>query len=86
LDADIELSEEMTRIYTTRYSEDTPRPIGMVRRGGTLCTYAEMKFSDVAFSLDLLDARGEVQMGSPEAEQFVMEGLRDIMAHEVGHT
>ncbi len=86
LDADIELSEEMTRIYTTRYTEDTPRPIGMVRRAGTLCTYAEMKFSDVAFSLDLLDARGEVLMGSPQAEQFVMEGLRDIMAHEVGHT
>ena len=86
LDADIELSEEMTRVYTTRYTEDTPRPIGMVRRGGALCSYAEMKFSEIAFSLELLDARGEMLMGSPQAEQFVIDGLKDLMAHEVGHT
>ncbi len=86
LDADIELSEEMTRLYTTRYTEDTPRPIGWVKNAGLLCTYAEMKFSEMGFSLDLLDARGDVLYGSPQAEQFVMDGMKDIVAHEVGHT
>jgi hypothetical protein len=86
LDADIELSEEMTRIYTTRFTEDTPRPIGMVKRGGVLCSYAEMKFSEIAFAMELLDARGEITYGSVQAENFVIDGLRDLMAHEVGHT
>jgi hypothetical protein len=86
LDADIELSEEMTRIYTTRFNEDTPRPIGMVKRNGALCSYAEMKFSEIAFAMELLNARGEIEYGSPQAEQFLVDGLRDLMAHEVGHT
>ncbi len=86
LDADIEINEEMTRLVTTRYTEDTPRPIGLVRRGGALCSYAEMKLSEMAFSLDLLDARGEMTYGSPQAEQYLNDYLKDLMAHEVGHT
>jgi hypothetical protein len=86
LDADIELSEEISRIYTTRYTEDTPRPLGMMKSHGALCTYAEMKFSEIAMGLELLDARGEVLFGSPQAEAFVNDGIKDIMAHEVGHT
>jgi hypothetical protein len=86
LDADIEINEEMTRVLTTRYTEDTPRPIGLVKRAGALCTYADTKMSELAFSLDLLEARGVMREGSPEAKTFVDDWFRDVMAHEVGHT
>jgi Met-zincin/Domain of unknown function (DUF5117)/Domain of unknown function (DUF5118) len=86
LDADIEMSEDISRIYTSRYGEDTPRPIGMFKSGGMLCTHAEGKFSEMAFALDLLAARGEFDIGSEKAEAFVLEGLIDIVGHEVGHT
>jgi hypothetical protein len=38
------------------------------------------------FSLDLLEARGDIAPDSPEAEQFVLGYLRDVVSHEVGHT
>ena len=38
------------------------------------------------FALDLLEARGEIDPDGPEAEQFVLDDLKDIVMHEVGHT
>lgn len=88
LDADIEMNEEMTRIYTARVSEDPPRPVGtgLIRNSGELCTYADSKLSEAAFGLDLLVARGEFEYGSPQAEAWIMDAIKDITAHEVGHT
>jgi hypothetical protein len=86
LDADIELSEQMTRFYSTRFAEDTPRPIGHVHANGKHCVHAQMKSNEIAFGMELLYSRGDLAPGSPQAEQFVYDGIRDIMAHEVGHT
>ncbi len=53
---------------------------------GHICDYAHQKIDDIIFSLELLEARGELTMGSPESDAFIAAGLKDLMAHEVGHT
>ncbi|MBI5276559.1 MAG: zinc-dependent metalloprotease [Burkholderiales bacterium] len=45
-------------------------------------TYAAM---DMHFAMDLLEARGEIDADSPEAEAFVTDAIKGIMMHEVGH-
>lgn len=91
LDADIEMNEDISRIYSARVSEDPPRPVGaalagLFRNSGELCSYADQKLSEAAFGLDLLVARGDFDYGSPEAESWIMDAVKDITAHEVGHT
>ncbi|MBP6530352.1 MAG: zinc-dependent metalloprotease [Burkholderiales bacterium] len=88
-DADIEMNEDITRLYSARIKEDPPRPIsgvGLFRNSGELCTYADNKLTEAAFALDLLVARGEFEYGSPAAESWLMDAIKDITAHEVGHT
>ncbi len=109
LDADIEVNEDITRIYNARNNEDPYRPIGSAARvysastphvhynmsflgngqqlviDEQVCTYAHDKLNEVAFGLELLVARGEMEYGSPEAKSFVMNALKDLIAHEVGH-
>ena len=94
LDADIEMNEEITRLYSGRVAEDPPRPVGAVgavgaglfRNSGELCSYADSKLTEAAFALDLLVARGDFAYGSPRAESWIMDAIKDITAHEVGHT
>lgn len=91
LDADIEMNEDISRIYSARVNEDPPRPVGaalagLFRNSGELCSYADQKLSEAAFGLDLLVARGDFDYGSPEAESWIMDAVKDITAHEVGHT
>jgi Met-zincin/Domain of unknown function (DUF5117)/Domain of unknown function (DUF5118) len=102
LDADIEISDSQTRALTARYREDTPRPVASSAdyaaaprsflsksahlADGHVCDYAHQKIDDMIFSLELLEARGEMVIGSPENDAFIAAGLKDLMAHEVGHT
>ena len=88
LDADIEMNEDITRLYSGRVAEDPPRPVGsgLFKNSGNLCTYADGKLTEAAFALDLLVARGEFEYGSPQAESWIMDAIKDITAHEVGHT
>lgn len=92
LDADIEMNEDISRIYSARVREDPPRPIGagvasgLIRNSGELCSYADSKLTEAAFGLDLLVARGDFEYGSPAAESWIMDAVKDITAHEVGHT
>ena len=89
LDADIEMNESITRLYSARVAEDPPRPIGgsgFMRNSGELCTYADQKLNEAAFALDLLVARGEFEYGSPAAQSWIMDAIKDITTHEVGHT
>jgi Met-zincin/Domain of unknown function (DUF5117)/Domain of unknown function (DUF5118) len=90
LDADIEVNEDISRVYSARAGEDPPRPIGhehaMFFNSTDFCNYAGSKLNETAFALDLLVARGEFEYGSAEAERFVTDAIKDIMTHEVGHT
>lgn len=50
------------------------------------CEYESHAMDEVAFTLDLLAARGDIDPESPEAEAIVMDQLKDVVTHEVGHT
>ncbi len=52
----------------------------------TMCEYESHAMDEVGFALDLLAARGEIDPESPEAEKIVMDTLKDVVTHEVGHT
>jgi hypothetical protein len=92
LDADIEMSDENFRFYRGRQVEDPPRPIAQnatlahMHANGELCTYAHGKGSEIAFALDLLAARGDLEQTSAEGMRLVLDAIIDITIHEVGHT
>ena len=50
------------------------------------CTYATHAAEQLGYLLDVLEARGELAPDSHEAQQFVLDYLKDTTMHEVGHT
>ena len=94
LDADIIVSESNFRLFSGRIREDPLPPIGAsaqsamshAQHARDLCNYADNKLAETAFALDLLIARGEIEAGSTEAQQVVMDAIKDTIIHEVGHT
>ena len=57
----------------------------MALRDGNFCTYASDALAEMQFGLDVLEERGEIVPGSPEAEAFVNASLKAAVMHEVGH-
>jgi hypothetical protein len=100
--ADIRFSSEMTRFVRQEVSltkgplsldgtQDDAfqqardfRPSWSLPRG-FLCDYTTEAVRDAEFSFDVLATRG-IEPGSPEADKFVFEFLKEIATHEVGHT
>lgn len=50
------------------------------------CNHIEHASREMGFALSLLEARGELDPDSPQAEQLVFDFLKDVTMHEVGHT
>ena len=89
LDADIEIEDGWTRLLRRQASEQfVPRAAqsASTDRDTTFCDYGEVATDELAFALDLLVARGEIEPDSPEAEKYVLATLKDVVTHEVGHT
>jgi hypothetical protein len=55
-------------------------------RSGQVCTFGDFALEEMAYASDVLEARGELDPGSPEAEAFVDGYLKWVTMHEVGHT
>ena len=51
-----------------------------------ICTYADEAAAEMDFALDLLEARGDITLDSPEAEALAQSVVKDTITHEVGHT
>ena len=51
-----------------------------------MCTYALEAGTEMGFARDLLEARGDLDPESPEAEAFVQAFVKAVIVHEVGHT
>jgi hypothetical protein len=64
----------------------TPRPAEAHSQELMHCEYADMAAQQLSYGLDVLASRGEVDLDSPEAQGFVLDYLKDITLHEVGHT
>ena len=50
------------------------------------CSFADQAAEQLSYALDVLEARGDLEPGSPEAEAHVQAYLKDVSMHEVGHT
>ncbi len=50
------------------------------------CEAADLGAEQLGYALDVLAARGDIDPASPEAEQFVLDYMKDVTMHEVGHT
>jgi len=53
---------------------------------GRICTFGEDAAAEMTYAGDVLEARGELDPDSPEAEAFVQGYLKWVTMHEVGHT
>ena len=53
---------------------------------GRFCNYEEEAGEQMAYALDVFEARGDLDPDSPEAAAFVEAYLKDVTMHEVGHT
>ena len=98
-DADIRFSESMTRFFRREVNEQI-YPLAMpweysaprafvapwsVMNARYQCDFASGAVRDAEFAFDLLVGRGMDPNGA-EAEKFIQDFLREISAHEVGHT
>jgi len=50
------------------------------------CQHADMAAEQLSYAFDVLEARGELDPASPEAQAWVQDYLTDTTMHEVGHT
>lgn len=65
-----------------------PAQEGAPQRGfdPLLCDHADFAADQLGYALDLLEARGDLDPDSPEADAWVQAYLKDVSMHEVGHT
>lgn len=60
-----------------------------LRHGGAPaedCSFADAMAEQLGYAMELLDVRGEIDPGSPQAQAFVDAYVRQVTMHEVGHT
>lgn len=50
------------------------------------CDAADYGAEQLGYALGVLEARGDLDPGGPEAQEFVLAYLKDVTMHEVGHT
>jgi hypothetical protein len=86
LDADIEIEDGWTRLPRRQAAEQFPPRQAQATHGDTYCDYGDVAMDELAFALDVLAARGVIDPDGPEAEQYVLATLKDVVTHEVGHT
>jgi hypothetical protein len=96
LDADIGMSDVFARGSRRFIVEDvgasSEQRLAQLMSGlkqgqpAAFCNYAHEAAQQMEFALDLLEARGDIEPDSPEAEAFVQAVIKDTIMHEVGHT
>jgi hypothetical protein len=98
LDADIGVESLSSRnqralraqVLTAAPAGDAPENAGGFAgprgRAIALCDFADAAAEQLSYALDVLEARGDLDPASPEAERFVYDYLKDVTMHEVGHT
>ena len=96
LDADIGMSDVFARGARRLMVEDvapTSKALNSAHatphttvHAAEACHYGEEMAHEMAFALDILEARGDIEPDSPQAEAFVLSVIKDTIMHEVGHT
>jgi hypothetical protein len=98
LDADILMTDNFSRGSRRFLVEDLPRTgheahmhggipgIAAGLRGAEFCMFGDQSAQEAEFAMDILEARGELDPTSPEADKFVYDYVKEVISHEVGHT
>ena len=88
LDADIFMSDVFGRGARNLMAEEFPKamPSPHAHLHREECNFATGAAAELDFALDVLEARGDVEMNSPEAEALAQDYVKETIAHEVGHT
>lgn len=86
MDADIGMSDIFARSARRSLAEDIGRPLLQASGDQAHCNFAHEAAREMDFAADLLELRGEIDMGSPEAERLAQTYVKSVMMHEVGHT
>ena len=89
LDADIGIDPVRFRNRRFARVEQIPEPSalrGFMKHSEYLCQADEYAAQELGFAMDLLEARGDIDPDGPEAEEFVLNDLKEVVMHEVGHT
>jgi hypothetical protein len=85
LDADIGMSDVFARGARRMVGEDSfdlsPLPTGEAQ-----CNFMQESAQEMGFAMDVLEARGELEMGTPEADAVAQAYVKSVIMHEVGHT
>ena len=50
------------------------------------CQFGDMAAEQLSYALDVMAARGELEPGSAQADEFVRAYIKDTLMHEVGHS
>ena len=53
---------------------------------GEACVHGDHAAEQMSYAMEVLEARGDLDPDSPEVRQFVLDYLKDVTMHEVGHT
>ena len=94
LDADIGVDPVRLRFARYRLADSSsassvppaaPLGWGLLPDRAMQCAIADFIAEDRGFAMDLLEARGVVEPDSPQAEEFVLSDLKEVVMHEVGH-
>jgi len=92
LNAEVGVSELWARSERAFISEEAPPSLPALGAAGNsrafmnqFCTFGTGALAELQFGLDVLEARGEIEPGSPEADTFVAAFLKAVVMHEVGH-
>ena len=94
LDADIGMSDVFARGARRLVSEDgmdvaaafAPQSQEMPGAQDARCDYMQESAQEMGFAMGLLEARGELEMGSPQADAVAQAYVRSVIMHEIGHT
>ena len=88
LDADIGIDPVRFRNRRFQRVEQIAQPAfpGISKRAQYFCQLDDYAAQELGFAMDLLEARGDIDPDGPEAEQFVLDDLKEVVMHEVGHT
>lgn len=84
LDADIGMSDVFARGIRRMVAEDQPG--SATHRHDGSCDYAQEASMEMGFAMELLEARGDMDMDSPQAEALAQAYVKNVIVHEVGHT
>ena len=85
LDADIAISDIFARGARRLIGEDALQLLPQ-QSAAARCDYLQESAAEMGFAMDLLEARGELEMGSPEADAVAQAYVKSVVMHEVGHT